>query len=76
MPFPGLINSTNLTLSSQHVSGILGLGFSRNSHISNVLGGEAPTFMEALAVNSTLAYPVFGLHLERNSSFGGSLTIG
>ncbi|EIW72183.1 hypothetical protein TREMEDRAFT_24726 [Tremella mesenterica DSM 1558] len=40
----GLINATNLTLSSQQMSGILGLGFPRLSTLSRViLSGQAAT---------------------------------
>lgn len=73
----GLINSTNLTLSSQHVSGIFGLGLPRLSGISSLFDGQQGLpLLSRLAHNSTLEYPVFGLHLDKNTTLGGSLTLG
>jgi hypothetical protein len=73
----GVINSTNITLASQKISGVLGLGFPRLSTISNLLGEKvAPPVLASLAGNGSLAYPLFGLHLERNAIMGGSLTLG
>jgi hypothetical protein len=75
-----VITSTNLTLASQHVSGIAGLGFPRLSTLANSVGvggsERAPPLLNSLAANGTMAYPVFGIHLERNTTLGGSLTIG
>ncbi|KAL7410223.1 aspartic peptidase domain-containing protein [Mrakia frigida] len=75
----GIITSTNLTLASQHISGIVGLGFPRLSTVANVAGGGgelASPLLNNLASNGTLAYPLFGIHLDRNTTLGGSLSIG
>lgn len=75
----GLINSTNLMLASEHISGLFGLGpprlsaFADYTNASPGLGGPV---LSRLARNASLGYPLFGLHLLQNTSLGGSLTLG
>ncbi|WVR09578.1 hypothetical protein IAU60_006648 [Kwoniella sp. DSM 27419] len=82
----GLINSTNLTLSEQKISGILGLGFPRLSSLSRALfeasgtsSGSAksnttylPPLLEHLVQSPDISYPVFALALAPPPSNGTS----
>ncbi|KAI0303828.1 aspartic peptidase domain-containing protein, partial [Multifurca ochricompacta] len=69
----GLMNSTNVSFVDQ-VSGIFGLGFPRLSGIHSLATNATP-FFARLAQHGQLDYPLFGVSLERNASFG-SLSIG
>lgn len=69
----GLINSTNLTLATQKISGILGLGFPRLSTLTHAVFGAAdnrssgpyyPPLLENLVTSPIIRYPVFGLALS------------
>lgn len=76
-----LINSTNVTLSSQGISGVLGLGFPRGSTISRSLVGyqdqlgsvSTLPLMTNLLQSSNESYPLFGLYL---TTTGGRATFG
>ncbi|TKY86451.1 hypothetical protein EX895_004600 [Sporisorium graminicola] len=71
-----LINATNVTLGTQGISGVLGLGFPRGSVVSrSLLGYEAQIgsgvktlpLMTSLLQTSGESYPLFGLYLTRTS---------
>lgn len=68
----GVVTNSNITLVSE-VSGILGLGFSRQSEISTRAANATP-FFSTLAQQGILDYPVFGLSLTRNDT--GTFTLG
>lgn len=76
-----LINATNVTLSAQGISGVLGLGFPRGSVISRSLVGyqdqladvKTLPFMTSLLQGSNESYPLFGLYLTTE---GGRATFG
>ncbi|KAI9566758.1 acid protease [Boletus coccyginus] len=68
----GVVTNSNVTLTDD-VSGVLGLGFSRLSEISAVTP-NAPPFFASLSQQGILDYPIFGLHLTRNST--GTLALG
>lgn len=68
----GVVTSSNITLVSE-VSGILGLGFSRQSEISARAASATP-FFSTLAQQGILDYPIFGLSLTRNAT--GTFTLG
>ncbi len=76
-----LINSTNVTLAAQGISGVLGLGFPRGSTITrSLLGFEEQIgntrtfpFMTSLLQSSNESYPLFGLYLTQT---GGRATFG
>lgn len=77
----GLVNSTNLTLTSQGISGVLGLGFPRGSSISRSLisyqdqlaGAKSSPLVTSILQESNLSYPIFGLSLSRRT---GRITFG
>ncbi|KAG1750754.1 acid protease [Suillus lakei] len=68
----GVVTNSNITLVSE-VSGILGLGFSRQSEISTRAANATP-FFSTLAQQGILEYPIFGLSLTRNAT--GTFTLG
>lgn len=68
----GVVTNSNTTLVSE-VSGILGLGFSRQSEISARAANATP-FFSTLAQQGILEYPIFGLSLTRNTT--GTFTLG
>ncbi|KAH7106625.1 aspartic peptidase domain-containing protein [Auriculariales sp. MPI-PUGE-AT-0066] len=69
-----LIQSTDIHLGEGQdgVSGLVGLGFSRLSRISQTTQ-NATTILERLAREGQLAYPMFGISL---TGAGGSLSLG
>jgi len=69
----GLMGSTNISFVDQ-VSCIFGLGFPRLSSIDRLVANATPFFAK-LAQQGQLDYPLFGVHLERNTS-SGSLSLG
>ncbi|KAG2157883.1 acid protease [Suillus bovinus] len=68
----GVVTNSNISLVSE-ISGILGLGFSRQSEISASVVNAAP-FFSNLAQQGILDYPIFGLSLTRNAT--GTFTLG
>ncbi|KAG1866830.1 acid protease [Suillus subluteus] len=68
----GVVTDSNITLVSE-VSGILGLGFSRQSEISASAANATP-FFSTLAQQGILDYPIFGLSLTRNAT--GTFALG
>lgn len=74
----GLVNSTNVTLQAQGISGVLGMGFSRGSAIARSLIGQdintstSPVLTNILS-NYSNSYPLFTLLLNQT---GGILTLG
>lgn len=74
----GLVNSTNVTLQTQGISGVLGMGFPRGSAIARSLIGQnvnrstSPVLTHILSNNSN-SYPLFTLLLNQT---GGVLTLG
>lgn len=68
----GVVTDSNITLVSE-VSGILGLGFSRQSEISASAVNATP-FFSTLAQQGVLDYPIFGLSLTRNAT--GTFALG
>ncbi|MCO5585206.1 hypothetical protein L7F22_039138 [Adiantum nelumboides] len=74
----GLVNSTNVTLQTQGISGVLGMGFPRGSAIARSLIGQvvntstSPVLTNILSNNSN-SYPLFTLLLNQT---GGDLTLG
>ncbi|KIY44031.1 acid protease, partial [Fistulina hepatica ATCC 64428] len=64
----GLVTSSNVSLVDD-TSGILGIGFPRLSTISS-----SKTFLESLAEQGLLSYPLFGVSLTYNDT--GSLSLG
>ncbi|KAG0705700.1 acid protease [Suillus ampliporus] len=68
----GVVTNSNITLVDE-VSGILGLGFSRQSEISARAVNATP-FFSTLAQQGILDYPIFGLSLTRNAT--GTLALG
>ncbi|KAG1747197.1 acid protease [Suillus paluster] len=68
----GVVTNSNITLVDE-VSGILGLGFPRQSEISTSATNATP-FFSTLAQQGILDYPLFGLSLTRNAT--GTLTLG
>ncbi|KLO17181.1 acid protease [Schizopora paradoxa] len=68
----GVVNNTNVTLNSQ-VSGLLGLGFPRLSEFSARVSTSLP-FLNRLAQQGLMDYPLFGISLTRNMT--GSLSLG
>jgi len=68
----GVVNNTNVTLKSE-VSGVLGLGFPRLSSFS-LKATNATPFVNRLAQEGVLDYPMFGVSLTRNMS--GTLSLG
>ncbi|KAG1747192.1 uncharacterized protein EDB91DRAFT_1048508, partial [Suillus paluster] len=68
----GVVTNSNITLVDE-VSGILGLGFQRQSEIS-ASATNATSFCSTLAQQGILEYPLFGLSLTRNAT--GTLTLG
>ncbi|CEL55480.1 Aspartic protease OS=Phaffia rhodozyma GN=pr1 PE=1 SV=1 [Rhizoctonia solani AG-1 IB] len=71
----GLVNDTNVTLSSgdHEASGVFGLGFPRLSQIGNSVQGAVPP-VARLAQQGLLSYPLFGLSLRKNDT--GTLSLG
>ncbi|CEH16404.1 Aspartyl protease [Ceraceosorus bombacis] len=76
----GLVNSTNITLQEQGISGVLGLGFTRSSAIARSLfnvteqvQGKSTPLMTSLITSSDVSYPLFSLALNQS---GGRLTVG
>lgn len=78
----GLVDSTNLTLGTQGISGVLGMGFPRGSSISRTLvnftkeelnGSDSKPFLSNLLTNNNVSYPLFSLALNKT---GGKLTLG
>lgn len=75
----GVVNATNLTLAAERVSGLFGLGPPRLSALAPLFddaGDEGAPVLSRLARNGSLGAPLFGLHLEKNTTLGGSLTLG
>ncbi|THH09160.1 hypothetical protein EW145_g2211 [Phellinidium pouzarii] len=68
----GFVNATNVTLESE-ISGVLGMGFPRLSAFPSLISNSTP-FINGLAQQGLLDYPMFGLSLTRQSN--GTLTLG
>ncbi|EJD06572.1 acid protease [Fomitiporia mediterranea MF3/22] len=68
----GLVNSTNVKLDSD-ISGVLGMGFPRLSSFSSTAVNATP-FVNSLAQQGALDYPLFGLSLTRDD--GGTIALG
>lgn len=77
----GLVNDTNITLSAQGISGILGLGFTRGSAIARSLmnyseatiDGRSTPLLSTLLSSSNNSYPLFSLSF---TDTGGRMTVG
>jgi hypothetical protein len=74
----GLVDTTNVTLAQQGISGVLGMGFPRGGAIARSLIGTTTTgsdfpLLTTLFDAHNSSYPFFTLHLN---STGGSLTLG
>ncbi|KAI5122288.1 hypothetical protein M0805_002367 [Coniferiporia weirii] len=68
----GLVNATNVVLGSE-ISGVLGMGFPRLSVFSPIVTNSTP-YINGLAQQGLLDYPMFGLSLTRDDD--GTLTLG
>ncbi|KAF9500128.1 acid protease [Pleurotus eryngii] len=62
----GIITVSNVTLTDR-TTGLLGLGFPRLSGVNQTVTNSTP-FLVNLAQRGLLEYPLFGLHLTRNTS--------
>ncbi|KAJ8692390.1 hypothetical protein PTI98_009708 [Pleurotus ostreatus] len=68
----GIITDSNVTLTDR-TTGLLGLGFPRLSSVNQTVTNSTP-FLVNLAQRGLLEYPLFGLHLTRNTS--GTISLG